>query len=173
MEISRITPRLYVSGWPSEGASSTLAGLGVRLVISMTRKVPLPELAGEAVQWVHIPSIDSPLTPISLAGLRRGVEAAIPVLADGRAVLCHCTWGRHRSVAMAGAILVAQGLSAEQAMDLIASRRHVADPRAFWIAPRIRKFERRWHAGWSTEVSVPDEALEEVVPNALQPLGSV
>ena len=44
-------------------------------------------------------------------------------------------------------ILIAQGLSADEAMDLVIAKRPAADPRAFWIEPRIRKFERRWREG--------------------------
>jgi len=109
---------------------------------------------------VHVPSIDSPLTPISIRGLQRGVEAAIPVLAEGGGVLCHCREGKHRSVAMACSILIAQGCSAESAMDLVDSKRAIADPRAFWIAPRIRKFERAWNGGWRETTDVPESALE-------------
>ena len=108
MDISQITPRLFVSAWPREGESPQLAQLGIRLVISMTSREPLCEYSQEPLLWTHVPSIDSPLTPIPIAGLRVGVEAAIPVLASGGGVLCHCREGRHRSVAMVCCILVAQ-----------------------------------------------------------------
>jgi protein-tyrosine phosphatase len=160
MDISEITPRVFVSSWPKPGESPHVASLGIRLVISMTRAEPLSEFSDEPLDWVHAPSIDSPLTPIPLKRLRTGVEAAIPVLAGGCGVLCHCREGRHRSVAMACCILIAQGCTAEKAMNLVAAHRTVADPRAFWIAPRIRKFERLWHGGWSAEIPVPESARE-------------
>ena len=160
MDISQITPRVFVSSWPKEGESVHVADLGIRLVISMTRSEPLSEYLDEPLEWVHAPSIDSPFTPIPLKRLRTGVVAAIPVLAAGGGVLCHCREGRHRSVAMACCILIAQGCSAEKAMDLVAKRRTVADPGAFWIAPRIRKFEREWRRRWSAEIPVPDSARE-------------
>jgi hypothetical protein len=106
------------------------------------------------------PSIDLPLIPIPPKRLRVGVEAAIPVLARGGGVLCHCREGRHRSVAMVCSILIAQGCSAVAAMDLVAERRAPADPRAFWIAPRIRKFGRMWNAEWSAQIPVPESAQE-------------
>ncbi len=59
---------------------------------------------------------------------------------------------------MACCILIAQGCSAEKAMDLVEARRAVAEPRAFWIAPRIRKFEREWRRRWSAEIPVPESA---------------
>ena len=160
MDISQITPRLFVSSWPREGESCHVAELGIRLVISMTKAEPLSEYLDEPLEWVHAPSIDSPLTPIPLMRFRTGVEAAIPVLARGGGVLCHCREGRHRSVAMACCILIAQGCSAEKAMDLVEARRTVARPRAFWIAPRIRRFERKWHQRWSAEIPVPESARE-------------
>jgi protein-tyrosine phosphatase len=161
MDISQITPRLFVSAWPREDESPHLIELGIGLVISMTSREPLSEYCREPLHWVHIPSIDSPLTPISLAGLRRGVEAAIPVLAEGAGVLCHCREGRHRSVAMACCILIAQGCTAHNAMGLVREQRAVADPRAFWIAPRIVKFERAWQEGWKSQTEIPTTALED------------
>ena len=161
LDISQITPRLFISAWPLKGESPQLVELGIRLVISMTSREPLSEYSQEPLLWTHVPSIDSPLTPISSPGLRKGVEAAIPVLAEGQGVLCHCREGRHRSVAMACCILIAQGCTAESAVDLVRSKRAIADPRAFWIAPRIRKFERAWDGGWSDEVEVPPTALED------------
>ena len=158
MDISQITPQLFISAWPREGESPHVRELGIRLVISMTSREPLSEFSAEPLMWVLIPSIDSPLTPIALSGLKRGVEAAIPVLASGAGVLCHCREGHHRSVPMACCILIAQGHSAESAMNLASAKRRVADPRAFWIAPRIRNFERRWTGGWKDEIDVPPEA---------------
>jgi protein-tyrosine phosphatase len=155
MDVSQITPRLFVSAWPRAGESPHLTELGIKLVISMTAREPLSEYCREPLLWVHVPCLDSPLTPIPLLGLLKGVQAAIPVLAEGGGVLCHCREGKHRSVAMACSILIAQGCSAESAMDLVSSKRAIADPRAFWIAPRIRKFEQRWAAEWSAEAPVP------------------
>lgn len=160
MDISQITPRLYISSWPKPGESVNLWGHGIRLVISMTTREPLSEFCSEPLDWIHIPTIDSPLTPIPLAALRRGVLAAIPVLADGHCVLCHCREGRHRGVAMTCSILIAQGCSSARAVELVKERRAVADPGAFWIAPRIRKFERAWLGGWREEAAVPAAAME-------------
>ena len=160
MDISEITHRLYISAWPRSGESVDLHKLGIRLVISMTAREPLSEFCTEPLTWVHVPSIDFPLTPISIEGLKRGVVAAIPVLAAGGGVLCHCREGKHRSVAMACCVLIAQGCSADSAMDLVSAKRKIADPRAFWIAPRICKFESRWNEEWKHEIAVAPEALE-------------
>ena len=160
---------MFVSSWPNQGESVFLRERGIRLVISTTLREPPPEFRTQPLEWIHLRSIDSPLTPIPSQNLRRGVLAAIPVLAAGDGVLCHCREGRHRSVAMACAILIAQGCTATRSMELVKERRALADPRAFWIAPRIKKFERAWLGGWCSEADVPAAALEpdcgEVMPS--------
>jgi len=76
--------------------------------------------------------------------LRRGVLAALPILDAGGRVLVYCRGGIHRSVAMACCILIARGMSSDDAMDLVIRQRPVADARAGYIAARIRRFERDW-----------------------------
>jgi hypothetical protein len=49
-------------------------------------------------------------------------------------------------VAMGTCVLVAQGMNPLNAMDLVAERRAVADPYAFYIRPRILKFAKEWAA---------------------------
>jgi hypothetical protein len=160
VDVSQITPRLFISSWPRPGESVRLRQLGIRLVISMTTRQPPPEFCAEPLEWVHVPAIDSPFTPIPLDGLRRGVLAAIPILAAGDGVLCHCREGRHRSVAMACCILIAQGCGAAGAIALVEDRRRAADPGAFWVRPRIERFERAWLGGWREDATVPAEAME-------------
>ena len=93
---------------------------------------------------LRIRTFDTPLTPIPLSALRQGVEAALAVIQAGNAVLIHCRKGRHRSVAMAAAILIGMGYTAEDAMALINRRRPAADPYIFYIRRRIRTFETWW-----------------------------
>ena len=68
--------------------------------------------------------------------LKKGVEAALPVIEEGHSVLVYCREGRHRSVAMACCILIAK---------LVKEKREKADPDAWHIQRRIRKFERQWN----------------------------
>ena len=89
-------------------------------------------------------TIDKPFAPIPLGTLARGVTAALPVIASGGKVLCHCRYGIHRSVAMACCVLIGKGYSADNAMQLVAERRSVADPYVGYIQVRIRKFEQAW-----------------------------
>jgi hypothetical protein len=45
---------------------------------------------------------------------------------------------------MGACILIAQGMSAEQATELISQQRPIADPHAWYIQQRIMKFAREW-----------------------------
>ncbi len=73
-----------------------------------------------------------------------GVEMALPVIKEGKNVVVHCAYGRHRSVALACCILIGQGYSAANAMALVKRQRPIADPYASYIRARIERFEARW-----------------------------
>jgi protein-tyrosine phosphatase len=144
MDISRITGYLYISAWPDGRDVAALHALNIRLVISMTWRPPDRRLSQPPLQLLRIRTLDSPVTPIPLSGLQQGVEAALPVIQAGDAILSHCRYGRHRSVAMAAAILIGMGFTADDAMALISERRQAADPYIFYIRRRIRIFETWW-----------------------------
>jgi protein tyrosine phosphatase (PTP) superfamily phosphohydrolase (DUF442 family) len=142
---SVITENLWIGTTPSSRDYEVLRQQGVRLVINMRfghrshpdgRKPPLNYL------WLR--TFDSPILPIPVRALIRGVDAALDVIGEGGKVYAYCARGRHRSVAMGAAILIAQGLTPEAAMSLIKERRSVADPYMFYIRRRIMLFARRW-----------------------------
>jgi len=143
-DISRITEYLYISAFPEAEHAATIRALDVRLILSMPIQKPHHEVRMPPVRWLHLRTVHSPLVPMPISVLRRGVEAALPVIDEGHAVLVHCLAGVHRSVAMACCILIGMGMSAEESMALVESRREVADPRAWYIRRRIEKFERSW-----------------------------
>jgi protein-tyrosine phosphatase len=74
-----------------------------------------------------------------------GARTALETIRMGGKVYVHCAYGRHRGVAMGSCVLIAQGYDPEDAMKLIAERRSVADPYAYYIRPRILKFAREWN----------------------------
>ena len=147
MDISRITDSLYVGTTPDSKDFERLHQLGVRLVINMRLLLGRPpSRALPSMRYVRLRTFDSPLLPIPSAVLMRGTRTALEVIAQGGGVYTHCSRGRHRSVAMAAAILIAQGYSPEAAMRMIREQRAVADPGASHIQPRILEFARAWHA---------------------------
>jgi protein-tyrosine phosphatase len=146
VDISAITDQLYIAARPRSTHVEHLLDLHIDLVLSMIWSPPTRQLLRPPFRVVRLPTVDNPLTPMPMAILRHGVDVALPVLADGGRVLVYCRAGRHRSVAMAACILIGQGMTADQAMDQVVSRRPVADPHAFYIESRIRLFERDWLA---------------------------
>jgi hypothetical protein len=143
-DISRITDYLYISAWPESQHVDEIIGLNIRLILSMHWQRPAKSLGQPPLSLLWLPTFDTPLTPIPLSSLKRGVEASLPVIREGKAVLSHCRYGIHRSVAMACCVLIGNGLSAEGAMRLVSESREVADPYAGYIQKRIRKFEQVW-----------------------------
>ncbi len=141
-DVSAITDQLFIAARPHFRHVEEVRGLGVDLVLSMIWFAPPRVLTRHPFRLIRLPTIDFPLLPIPLFMLRRGVTAALPVMDAGGRVLIYCLAGRHRSVAMASCILIARGMTADEAMDVILSHRPVADPHAPHIERRIRAFER-------------------------------
>lgn len=146
MDFSPITEDLIVGTTPRGGDFDTLRELGVGLVINMRwLPGPRPPANDPSLRYVRFRTFDSPFLPIPLRALIRGVQLALEEIRAGGKVYTHCAAGRHRSVAMAAAILIAQGLAPEGAMSLIKERRPEADPAAFYIRRRIMLFARKWN----------------------------
>ena len=146
-DYSPITESLYIGITPRSEDFNQLNQMGVRLVINMrfehrdklnSQDIPL------RILW--LPTFDSPLIPIPLGALRRGVTAALGAIQEGGKVFVHCSRGRHRGVAMGAAILIAQGNTPEEAMRLIKDRRQNADPYIWYIRRWILKFAADWKA---------------------------
>ncbi|MBL8057952.1 MAG: dual specificity protein phosphatase family protein [Anaerolineales bacterium] len=145
MDISAITDDLYVGGQPHARDLAQLEALGVRLIITLRAlRNATGRFAEPAVPVLWLRTVDSPLTPIPTRTFLKGVQAALDVIRAGGRVFVHCKHGRHRSVAMAACILIAQGDTAEQAMQRLTHGRRRADPHIWYIRQQIERFERHW-----------------------------
>ncbi len=145
MDWSQITENLFVGTMPNLADYDTLRELGVRLVINMrSLHRPPHDRHHSPIPVLWLRTFDSPFLPIPLGKLRRGVRAALDTMAEGGKVYVHCAAGVHRSVAMAAAILIAQGYTAKAAMRLIKARRPLADPYKWYIRWRIKRFAATW-----------------------------
>ena len=142
--ISQITDYLYVSAFPRGEHVAEIVALGVRLVLSMHWMRPMKMLGKQPVELLWLPTFVNIFLPMPIGTLNRGVGGALPVVEDGGGVLVHCKSGKHRSVAQAACVLIAKGYTADEAMQLIKEKRAVADPDAWHIQRRIRKFEAQW-----------------------------
>lgn len=146
MNFSQITEHLFIGDTPSITDYETLRRLGVRLIINMRfSRGPQPDSHSQPISTLWLRSMDSPFFPISIQKLVRGAQAALETIRAGGKVYTHCAYGRHRGVAMGACILIAQGYDPHDAMELIISRRSVADPFAYYIRPRILKFAKEWN----------------------------
>ena len=145
MDCSLITESLYLGTTPEREDYDRLRDLGITLVINMRMEQrPHPDSHNEPMPVLHYRTIDHPFLPIPLHILERGVRAALAEIEKGGKVFVHCFGGRHRSVAMAACILIAQGETAEIAMALLREKHDKADPDIWYIKSRILKFARRW-----------------------------
>lgn len=142
---SSITDYLYISNWPEVQHREQIQALGVQVILSMHWRKPTKQLNQPPLRLLWLPTFDSPLAPIPISALLRGVETALPVIQQEGGVLCHCKYGIHRSVAMACCVLIGKGYSADQAMALVKEKRSIADPYAGYIQHRIRIFEGTWN----------------------------
>ena len=145
-EYSQITDQLYVAAWPTGEDYGVLDELGVRLVINMDWVPADEKLNKPPLSVLALTEIDTPLTPMSMENVWKGVDRAQEVFDQGDRVMIYCKGGVHRSVAMACCILISQGYSAEDAMALVKERRPVADPYTEHFKSRIIKFEGEWKA---------------------------
>jgi protein-tyrosine phosphatase len=145
MDISQITEHLFVSAQPVAEDAQEILARNVRLVISMRgESLPPKCLRQPPFQFLWLRSYDTWVTPIATSHLVKVVQAAQQAIADGGRVLVYCQRGRHRSVIMAAAILIASGHTAEEAMKLLRSQREIADPQSWYVRRQIVKFERDW-----------------------------
>jgi len=145
LDVTQITDQLYVGAQPPADAAAALRALNIGLIISMRAEARPPAVFSQPpLSLLWLSTWDSFFIPIPLKALERGARAALPVLERGQAVLAHCHRGRHRGVAMGAAILIAQGATAADAMQLLRERRDIADPDIWHIRRQIVRFERRW-----------------------------
>lgn len=144
MDISKITDQLYIAAHPQVEDANAILDLDVRLILNMIFIPPAEVYKNPPFHMITLRTFDSIFLPIPIRMLVKGVEASLPVIQTGGSVLVYCRQGRHRSVAMAAAVLIGQGFTAEEAMQLIKSKRGKADPYAWHIKRRITKFEEVW-----------------------------
>jgi protein-tyrosine phosphatase len=145
LDISQITDSLYIAAWPKDRHREEIISLDVGLIISMILQFPDSELKNDPLKLIRYYTIDSPITPIPIGILKNGVGEALDMMDSGRSVLVYCKQGVHRSVAMATCILIAQGYTSEEAMNLVKSKRDKAKPDTWYIKKRILKFEKSWN----------------------------
>jgi protein tyrosine phosphatase (PTP) superfamily phosphohydrolase (DUF442 family) len=146
MNYSKITDNLYIGTTPKSGDYVLLHELGIRLVINMRIGLPpVRDPISPPLKSLWLPTIDSPLFPIPIRALKKGVDAALKANDQDEVVYTHCSHGRHRGPAMGACILIAQGMEPELAIRLIERQRPIAVPHDWYIQRRIIRFAQIWN----------------------------
>ncbi|MHC4839898.1 MAG: phosphatase domain-containing protein [Planctomycetota bacterium] len=110
---------------PSFGNESLwqwLSDQNVGLVVSLTLDAPSVNLLARfGLEGLHLPIED--FTAPNEATIDRFLEKARFYVHEGRGIVVHCTAGRGRTGTMLACHLVASGLSAQAAIDLVREKR--------------------------------------------------
>ena len=146
LNLSWVTPQLAVGGRIRPEDVGRLARVGVTRVVDTRSEHKDDEtaLATESIELLYLPTPDT--YPLSIADLRRGADWVNQQLAAGERVLIHCEHGVGRSVLLTAAALVAGGMSAHEAVDLVQRMRWQAAPNHRQIV-RLQEFEREIRGG--------------------------
>ncbi len=144
-DISKVTDYLYVGSKMGKEDADELKGLNFNLIISMIGQMAPDKIYTlPPFKTLWIKTYDTFFTPISINKLLIGVTAALPIVQNKGKVLVFCMLGKHRSIAMGAAILISQGHTSVEAINLLTTARKEADPRMWYIRSQIMAFEKYW-----------------------------
>ena len=145
LDYTQITDELYIGAWPTNVHLETIHSLGVTVILCTILERVDKELGEPPLTLVMMPMTDAipnhPYYPTK--ALMRGVDAALAAFERGEKVMVFCKSGRHRSAATSACILIGQGFRADDAIELVESKRSEADFRPA-IRKRIERFEQEW-----------------------------
>jgi protein-tyrosine phosphatase len=145
MEFTWVTGRIAVGGgiW-NAGNMAEVARAGVTHIVDMQVEFDDTELAKPHEIRVLWNPIDDDFQPKAGDVFQRGVDFALRALdqADTK-LLIHCAAGVHRAPMMALAVLCSLSWKLDQAMELIAARRPLADFPEVYVRSVERFLEQR------------------------------
>lgn len=128
-ERDEVAPGIWVGGWPRRGAPG-LAQL------DLTAELPR---RGEALDYANVPMLDG--RGMSSHDFNRAMSHALAWRRAGRPVLLHCAYGHGRSVSVACALLVIEGIDPD--LDSAEARVRALRPKA-----GLRAHQRPVVEGW-------------------------
>jgi len=145
LDISKVTGYLYVGSIIAKEQADELQAFNFNLIISMIGQMAPDKIYTlPPFKTLWIKTYDTFFIPISIKKLLIGVTAALPIIQNKGKVLVFCMLGKHRSIAMGGAILISQGYTSKEAINLLITARSVADPKMWYIRSQIMAFEKYW-----------------------------
>lgn len=121
MDYSQITDQIYIGTnfCCQSHFDPALLEMGVTYDLSLEEERVDSPTGGAAYLWLPVPDMQSP-TPLQFA---MGVSFIRAAIQSGRKIYVHCKNGHGRSPTMVAAYLITTGLSVDDAVAFIASRR--------------------------------------------------
>jgi protein-tyrosine phosphatase len=140
LNMSWITSRLAVGGRIRPEDIKVLAKVGVTHVVD-TRSEHVDDvqaLAKEHIELLHLPTADT--RPFTIEQMLQGSRWVQERIEQGGHALIHCEHGVGRSALLACAVLVYDGMNAQDALHLVQQKRWQAAPNHRQVM-RLREFE--------------------------------
>jgi protein-tyrosine phosphatase len=140
LNMTWITTHLVVGGRIHSEDIKALAAAGVTHVVD-TRSEHCDDaeaLAKEHVELLHLPTDDT--RPLTIEQMLQGAQWVQERMEQGGRVLIHCEHGVGRSVQLTCAVLVYDGMHAQDALQLVQQKRWQAAPNHRQVR-RLREFE--------------------------------
>lgn len=140
LNMSWVNEHLAVGGRIHPEDIKALGLTGIRHVVDTRAEYcdDREALARENIELLHLPTPDT--YPLSIQQLTQGTNWVNERLDREESVLIHCEHGVGRSVLLTCAVLVARGMHAGAALDLVKRKRWQAYPNHHQIV-RLREFE--------------------------------
>jgi protein-tyrosine phosphatase len=134
---SLITPQLYLGGQYALRSIEDMRKLGITAIVSMRITTPFQDRL-QGFKVLHLPTIDR--TPVKLEDLKTGVTFIDEEVKAGKKVYIHCKYGEGRGASMVIAYLISQGMTYQDAFDLVKKVRTFIRPSLAQIE-RLKEFE--------------------------------
>lgn len=140
LNMSWVNEHLAVGGRVRSEDIKALGQIGVKHIVDTRAEYcdDREALARENIELLHLPTPDT--YPLSIEQLMQGATWVNERLNKGERVLIHCEHGVGRSVLLTCAVLVARGMYASAALDLVKRKRWQAYPNSQQFK-RLREFE--------------------------------
>jgi protein-tyrosine phosphatase len=126
MELFQIDPegRLFISPDIDDWVPVESSGINVVIDLDDDLDIGVPEVPNQML-YIYFPIEDMPELP-DLEKLHSVARMGARLVKNGYRLLAHCGMGHNRSALVAGLILRYLGMSGDEVVDLIRSKRHGA-----------------------------------------------
>lgn len=140
LNMSWVTDQLAVGGRVRPMDIRALAHVGVTAVVDTRAEYcdDVQAMAKEHIELLHLPTLDT--HPLTVEQLMEGSAWVSEHMKRGGHVLIHCEHGVGRSVLLTSAVLVYDGMHAQDALELVKQKRWQASPNHKQVV-RLREFE--------------------------------